>query len=454
MVAALKPAGPKGPFAVGTLLKFNRDPLNFLLRCRREYGDIAYLNGFGLEIYLLNHPALIENVLISNYQNCTKDGRRRIGSIRQIFGNGLLTSEGEFWRHQRRQVQPAFHRELITAYGEAMVTCTEKMIANWQSVETRDIHQDMMKLTLEIMGKTIFTSDIPVETHDVGQAIDEIANYFSTQSVYLRPLGFLPTPGRVRCNRAIGRLNSIIYEIIRMRRDDPREHHDLLSLLMHAQDENGNRMSDQQLRDEVMTFFLAGHETTALALSWTWYLLAQHPEIESRLIDELKEVLNGRSPTIADLQRLRYTEMVVKESMRLYPPAWLLSREAKRDFEVYGYSIRKGAQVLMSQWVMHRDARYFDRPEEFRPERWADEHTKSLPRFAYFPFGGGPRVCIGTSYAMMEAILILATTAQRFHLTLALDQKVTPLPSITLRPKNGVKVIVTPGYAFEHEVCC
>jgi cytochrome P450 len=213
---------------------------------------------------------------------------------------------------------------------------------------------------------------------------------------------------------------------------------------MHAQDENGNRMGDQQLRDEVMTFFLAGHETTALALTWTWYLLAQHPEIESRVIDELKEVLNGRSPTIADLQRLRYTEMVVKESMRLYPPAWLLSREAKRDFEVYGYSIRKGAQVLMSQWVMHRDARYFDRPEEFRPERWADEHTKSLPRFAYFPFGGGPRVCIGTSYAMMEAILILATTAQRFHLTLALDQKVTPLPSITLRPKNGVKVIVTP----------
>jgi cytochrome P450 len=444
MVAALKPAGPKGPFMVGTLLKFNRDPLNFLLRCRREYGDIAYLNGFGMQIYLLNHPDMIESVLVKNYRNCTKDRRRRLGSIRQIFGNGLLTSEGEFWRNQRRMVQPAFHRERIAAYGDAMVACTERMIADWEPGETRDIHRDMMELTLDIMGKTLFSADTSEKSQEVGAAIDVIAHYFSSQSVYLRPLGFLPTPGRLRCERAISRLDTVIHDIIRKRRDERREHHDLLAMLMQTEDEDGNHMSDQQLRDEVMTFFLAGHETTALALSWTWFLLAQHPEIESRLKAELKNVLNGRSPNFADLQHLRYTEMIVKESMRLYPPAWLISREAKRDLEINGYPIRKGAQVLMSQWVMHRDPRYFDRPDKFDPERWASEQIKALPKFAYFPFGGGPRLCIGNSYAMMEAVLILATAAQRFHMTLAPDQNITPLPSITLRPKNGVKIIVSP----------
>jgi cytochrome P450 len=203
-------------------------------------------------------------------------------------------------------------------------------------------------------------------------------------------------------------------------------------------------MTDQQLRDEVMTLFLAGHETTALALSWSWYLLAQHPEVESKLAKELKAILDGRSPTVADLQRLSYTEMIIRESMRLYPPAWVLGREAIRGFEMNGASIPGGAQLMISPWLMHRDPRYFDQPETFRPERWANEQMKQLPKYAYFPFGGGPRLCIGNSFAMMEATLILATVAQRFHFELAPNQRVLPLPSITLRPKNGVRVIVFP----------
>ncbi len=442
MAVPMKPAGPKGHFLIGNLLEFDRDPLKFLLRCTREYGDVVYLSALGVPLYLINHPDMIERVLVTNNRNFIKDKGMRIRSLRRLFGNGLLTSEGEFWIRQRRLAQPAFHRERIAAYGEVMVESTERMINNWRAGETRDIHQDMMHLTLEIVVKTLFGGDSSVESNDVGQAIDVIANHFASQSVYVMPLSFLPTPGQLRLERAIKQLDKIIHQIIRMRRDSLQERNDLLTLLLQAQDEDGSRMTDRQLRDEVMTLFLAGHETTALALSWTWYLLAQHPEVESKLVNELKEALDGRSPTVADLQRLRYTEMVIKESMRLYPPAWVLGREAIKGFEINGVSIPSGAQLMISPWLMHRDPRYFDQPEAFRPERWANEQIKQLPKYAYFPFGGGPRLCIGNTFAMMEATLILATITQRFHLELAPNQQVLPLPSITLRPKNGVTVIV------------
>lgn len=444
MTAALKPAGPKGRFLVGNLLEFDRDPLNFLLRCAREYGDVVYFSALGVQIYLLNHPDLIESVLVTNNRNFIKDKGLRIRPIRQIFGNGLLTSEGDFWIRQRRLAQPAFHRERIAVYGQVMVDCAEQVIKNWRPGETRDVHQDMMHLTLEIVVKTLFGADTATEAQDVVEAIEVIANQFASQSIYILPLSFLPTPGQIRFDRAVKKLNKIIHQIIRMRRDRRQERDDLLSLLLQSQDEDGSQMTDQQLRDEVMTLFLAGHETTALALSWTWYLLAQHPEVESKLISELREALNGRPPMVSDLRQLSYCEMIVKESMRLYSPAWVIGREALQDLEIGGHFIPKGAQVMMSQWLMHRDPRYFDRPEEFRPERWAEEQIKSLPKYAYFPFGGGPRLCIGNSFAMMEATLILATIAQRFHVAVVPDQTVTPLPSITLRPKYGVKAIVTP----------
>jgi cytochrome P450 len=444
MAVPMKPAGPKGHLLIGNLLEFDRDPLKFLLRCTREYGDVVYLSALGMPLYLINHPDLIERVLVTDNRNFIKDKGMRIRSLRRLFGNGLLTSEGEFWIRQRRLAQPAFHRERIAGYGEVMVESTERMINNWRPGETRDIHQDMMHLTLEIVVKTLFGGDSSVESNDVGQALDVIANHFASQSVYVMPLSFLPTPGQLRLERAIKQLEKIIHQILRMRRDRLQECNDLLTLLLQARDEDGSRMTDQQLRDEVMTLFLAGHETTALALSWSWYLLAQHPEVERKLVDELKATLNGSSLTVADLRRLRYTEMVVKESMRLYPPAWVLGREAIRGFEMDGYSIPSGAQLMISPWLMHRDPRYFDQPEEFRPERWASEQIKQLPKYAYFPFGGGPRLCIGNSFAMMEATMILATIAQRFHLELATSHRVLPLPSITLRPKNGVTVFVIP----------
>jgi cytochrome P450 len=437
----MEPAGPKGRFLIRNILEFDRDPLNFLLRCRHEYGDVVYHGAFGMNFYLFSHPDLIEYVLVTNNRNFIKDRGWRIRPLRKLFGNGLLTSEGEFWIRQRRLAQPAFHRERIAAYGEVMVESTERMISDWQAGEIRDIHQDMMRLTLEIVVKTLFGADTSVEARDVGAAMDVLARHFSSQSVYILP-GFLPTPGRIRLELALRKLDRIINQIIRMRRESRREDHDLLSLLLQAQDDDGSRMTDQQLRDEVMTLFLAGHETTALALSWTWYLLGQHPEVERKLVAELKAALNGHSPAVADLPRLPYVEMVVKESMRLYPPAWIIGREAVSGFKINGYSIPAGAQVSMSPWLMHRDPRYFDRPEEFLPERWASELIKQLPKYAYFPFGGGPRLCIGNSFAMMEAILILATIIQRFHLDLAPGQTVKPMPSITLRPKNGVKVIV------------
>jgi cytochrome P450 len=440
----MKPAGPKGRYLIRNVLEFDRDPLNFLLRCRREYGDVVYHGFFGMNFFLFNHPDLIEYVLVTNNRNFIKDRGWRIRPLRRLFGSGLLTSEGEFWIRQRRLAQPAFHRERIAAYGEAMVESTEQLISNWRAGELRDVHQDMMRLTLEIVVRTLFGSNASVEARDVGAAIEVLAHHFSSQSVYILPFSFLPTPGQIRLGRAIDKLDGVIHQIIRMRRESRAEHNDLLSLLLQAQDEDGSGMSDRQLRDEVMTLFLAGHETTALVLSWTWYLLTNHPEVEKKLVAELHEALNGRSPAVADLPSLQYVEMVVKETMRLYPPAWIIGREAVSPFEINGYSFPAGAQVSVSPWLMQRDPRYFDQPEEFRPERWAGDQIKQLPKYAYFPFGGGPRLCIGNSFAMMEAILILATIIQRFHLELVPGQKVKPMASITLRPRDGVKVIVTP----------
>jgi cytochrome P450 len=438
----MKPAGPKGLLLIRNILEFDRDPLNFLLRCRREYGDVTYHGLFGLKFFLFNHPDLIEHVLVTNNRNFIKDRGFRIPALRKLFGQGLLTSEGEFWIRQRRLAQPSFHRERIAAYGEVMVESTERMAADWRSGEIRDVHQDMMKLTLEIVVRTLFGAVTSVEAKEVGASIEVIARHFSSQSVYIIPFSFLPTPGRIRLNRAIDGLDQIIHQIIRMRRESDQEAHDLLSMLLQAQDDDGARMTDRQLRDEVMTLFLAGHETTALALSWTWYLLAQNPEIERKLAAELKSVLDGRSPTVADLPRLRYTEMVVKETLRLYPPAWIIGREAVSEFAIDGFSFPAGAQVSMSPWLMHRDPRYFDQPDEFWPERWETDQIKQLPKYAYFPFGGGPRLCIGNSFAMMEAIFILATIAQRFHFDLAPGHEVKPMPSITLRPSDGVRMIV------------
>jgi len=319
------------------------------------------------------------------------------------------------------------------------------MLATWQDGEVRDIHQEMMRLLLEIVTKALFDVAISGKSQEVMEAYERVAKTFGGQGggiqlqegfhgVLLRFLEYL------RFCRAIRQLNKITYGVINERRGSSENTGDLLSMLLHFQDEDGNRMSDKQLRDEVVTMLFAGHETAANSLSWTWYLLSKHPKIEAKLFTELQEVLGDRGPTVEDLPRLRYTEMVVKESMRLYPPVWNIGREVKEESEIGGYHMPPGTQLFLSQWVVHRDPRYFETPEVFSPERWEDGLAKRIPRYAYFPFGGGPRQCIGKSFAMMETILVLATIAKKFQLKLVSEQRIIPRPGVTLHPGGGIKM--------------
>jgi cytochrome P450 len=376
---------------------------------------------------------------VKNNRNFIKDKYTR--EELSVLGNGLLVNEGDFWRRQRRLAQPAFHRRRVEAYGETMVAFTGRMLEDWRDSEVRDVHREMMRLTLEIVAKTLLDADIAGEAEGIGDAMAEIMDYFSDQGsgsfLRLLPKRF-PTPGNLGYRRAVRRLDGIIYSIIEERRRSGADTGDLLSMLLHAEDEDGNRMDPRQLRDEVMTVVLAGHETTAIALSWTFHLLGENPEAEAKLSAELEEVLDRRVPTVTDLPRLRYAAAVIKESMRLYPPAWAVGREALGDCEIGGYHVPTKTQMFISQYVTHRDPRFFDDPDAFDPSRWQDGRTKNLPAYAYFPFGGGPRLCIGSNFARMEAVLLLATVAREFRLEPVTGDPPVPQPSITLRPRGGI----------------
>lgn len=439
------PPGPRGRLLTGNLSDYVPDQLGFLQRCAREYGDVVRLRFLNVPIYLLNHPDHIEYMLVGNNRNFIKDRAERSGL--RFLGQGLLTSEGGYWRRQRRLAQPAFHRQRISAYGRTMVESAERMLgSSWRDGATREVQEDMSRLTLQIVSATLFGASMTDEIEEeVGDALGVVMGRF-TGGILFKVPERIPTPANLRFRRAVRRLEEVIYGIIRERRSSHEgDAGDLLSMLLAARDEvTGEGMTNRQLRDEVLTIFLAGHETTALNLSWTWHLLAGDPTTEERLHEELRTVLNGRAPTMSDLPNLRYADAVVKESTRLYPPAWGFGRETLQDCEIGGYRVPKGTQVVVSQWVMHRDGRYFENPETFRPERWLDGSTDGLPKYAYFPFGGGPRLCIGQSFAKMEAVLLLATIAQRFRLRHAPGQEtVKPLPSLTLRPSNGLRMVLT-----------
>ena len=442
MALATLPPAPKGHYLAGDLLDYARDPLGFLARCSREYGDVVRLRFPGRLIYLLSHPDHVEHVLVKNNRNFIKSRyfRQELG----FLGKGLLNSEGEFWRRQRRLAQPAFHRQRINAYGEVMVSYTERMLSSWQDGEARDVHQEMMRLLLEIVAKVLFDAEI-AKSGEVRGAIDRAMKRFDEQGSAMLVrflLGNFPTPTNLRFRKAVRQLDEIIYGLIDERRNGGKNAGDLLSMLLHARDEEGNQMSDKQLRNEVMTVLLAGHETNAVALSWTWYLLSQHPEVEAKLLEELQEVLDERVPTTEDLPRLRYTEKVIKESMRLYPPAWAISREAIEECEIGGYHVPAGTQLFIVMWLMHRDLRHFEDPEVFGPDRWENGLAKRIPKYAYLPFGAGPRLCIGSSFAMTEATLLLATIAKKFRLELVPGQQAIPQPSVTLRPKGGISIVL------------
>jgi cytochrome P450 len=418
------------------------DPLEVYTRWARQYGDIFHYRAFHRHIYFLNNPELVKYVLVDNYKCFIKGEAVRLN--RRIFGNGLLTNEGDSWLQQRRLIQPAFHQHRIGSYASAMVAYAEKMMETWHDGQVRDIHQDMMRLGVAIVTKALFNVEITANTDIVSAALNTLLELTSGARLVLPPvLRLFPTTNNLRYRRAIRQLDEVVYGLIRQRRAIGQTADDLLYALLQIQDEGGSSMSDDQLRDEVMTLLLAGHETTAISLSWAWYLLAQHPAAEEKLVAELRHVLKGRSPGVQNLSDLPYTEGVVKEAMRLYPPSWALVRSSVKDCEIGGYRVPAGTTVMMSQWVMHRDPRYYDEPERFNPDRWLNESTRGMPKFAYFPFGGGPRTCIGASFAAMEAVLVLATIAQRYQIRLERDQPVAPLPTITLRPKNGIKIVLT-----------
>lgn len=444
-MAAASPAlsAPAGNLITGNLTEFSRDPLGFVTQCSRGYGDIVPMRFLHRRNYLFLNPRDIETILGPCYRDTIKTIGLRTPTMRLLLGNGLVTSEGDFWARQRRLEQPAFHRQRIDSYAKTMVTLTERMLTGWSDGEVRDLHQDMMRLTLEIAAKTLFNADAGPDADEAGAALQVMMNEFPSQWGPTAMLdAVLRTPTFRRFRSAVQRLDVIVLRIIGERRASGRDDGDLLSMLLQAQDEDGSQMTDRQLRDEVVTFFFAGHETTALALSWAWFLLSENPEVEACVLGEIRSVLGGRAPTLADLPSLAYTERVVKETMRLYPPVWAIGREAIKPMEVGGQKMPVGTSIMFSQWVTHRDPRWWDRADEFLPERWESDPLEKGGKYAYFPFGGGPRGCIGLHFAMMEAVLLLATIAQRFQFSLLPGYPVIPFATMSLRPKDGVRVRV------------
>jgi len=436
------PPGPRGLPLLGMALQVLHDPLGTLQRISREYGDIVRIPIVSDSRIFLNHPDYIEQVTVIQQSKfhkskLTKDVTRR------LLGEGLLISEGDFWRRQRRLAQPAFQRNRINEYAATMVESAEAHSRKWQDSEERDIAHEMMALTLDVAVRTLFGTTLPGEARQVGRSLEFLMRYSlrRTRSPFKLPETW-PTPANRRAEREIQFLDSLVYRIIdeRKRLGDASEHNDLLSLLMAAMDEDGTQMTPKQLRDEIMTLFTAGHETTALTLSWAWYLLSQNPSAETRLYEELRFVLAGRPPSIADLGQLPYLRGVVNEVLRLYPPAYVLARTSIAPCTIGGYDLPIGSTIVLSQWVTHRDARFFNDPNAFIPERWLDGLEDRLPAGAYFPFGDGPRRCIGQNFALMEVLLVLAVIAQKFQFRLASGQKIVPDPLVTLRPRNGIRV--------------
>ncbi len=456
--APLRPPGPRGLPWIGTSFMASRDSTRTLSRWARDYGDIVFYRFLDFPVYVLFHPQHVEQVLLGKTGNFVKGMTARANP--ELFGNGLLTSDGDFWRRQRRLSNPAFHRESIARYAEITVEEAAKLSQCWKAGETRNIHNDMMNVTLRIVLRSLFGTHLAEHMKIIEPALGAImasSTGFNSIAFFLR----IPTPKRKLHFLAVQRLNEVVYGLIARGREKLKSAEsglqtvgsqtgggpqaatgakDLLTLLLTARDDEGNSMSDQQLRDEVITLLLAGHETTALNLSWSWYLLAEHPEVERALHAELDAMLGGRAPSASDLPRLQYTDKVIRETLRLYPPAWRIFRRTEEVFQVGDYTLPAGSNIVLSQWVTQRDPRWFPEPDRFMPERWNEEAVAKLPRFAYFPFGGGPRVCIGAGFAMMEATLLLATIAQRFRLRLTPNQRITPMPSITLRPRHGIRV--------------
>ena len=433
-----RPPGPEGHPVLGNLREFAADTLGFATRLAREHGDVARFRLVNREAWLLSGPDAVERVLVANHRNYVKHTffwRK----VEAIFGRGLLTNEGDAWLRQRRLAQPAFHHARIAEYARIMVDYTLDRVAGWSDDEELDVRSEMTSITFRVVAKTLFDAEVMGDVAEIAEAFDtgieEIARRIR------RPVlvpDWIPTRGNRRYGRAVARMDRLVYRIIDEHRDG-RDRGDLLSALMRVEDEEGRPMSREQLRDETITMLLAGHETTALALTWMWYLVSQHPEVAERLEAEVDAL--GGAPGVEDLPRLPFTERVVKESLRLYPPAYSFGREAQEDDAIEGWPVAAGTTLFVFPWVLHRDPRFFPDPLRFAPDRWTADFERDLPRLAYIPFGSGPRMCIGREFARMELVLILAAIAQRVRLEWGSEPPV-PMASITLRPAGGLRAVV------------
>jgi len=435
------PPGPAGLPLLGSSFHYFKDILGFLTYMRETYGMIAYFKLGSREMYMVSDPEVVKDVLVTKNKNFSKS--RALKRAKIVVGEGLLTSESDIHLKHRRMIQPVFLQKSIAKFADIMSEHSMRISESWHDGQTLDMHKEMMKLTFNIVVKTLFNSDTENNPDEIGTALTNVMKQF-TRLVFpfSEYLDKLPFPGVRRCNEALETLDSTIFEFIKERRGNEDKYYDLLSLLLsvRSEDDANEGMSDKQIRDEAITLFIAGQETTANSLSWSLYLITQHPEVESRLYEEIDSVLGGRLPKFDDYRSLRYTKMVFTEAMRLYPPAWTIVRRALSDYELREYVVPAGADIFMSQYVIQRDPEYYPDPLAFKPERWENDYMKSIPKFAYYPFGGGPRLCIGEGFAWLEGVLVLATLLSGWKVSLVPGQKVVPEPLITLRPKNGLRM--------------
>jgi cytochrome P450 len=436
--------GPAGHWLLGSLSEFRADMLRFFERCHQEHGPFARFRLGPRRLILVSDPSLIEEVLVKQNRHFRKHYVVRL--LGPVLGEGLLLSEGAFWLRQRRLMQPAFSSRMTEAFVDIVAEEVERLAASWTAQPRRDVYRDMTDLTVHVASKAFLGLDLPAQQQALGEALETIHADFEQRFQSFLPLPiWVPTRANRRLQHAVRTLDAIIHRIIDVCRNRPSSQGNALAQLLQARGEDGQAMSDRQIRDEVMTLLLAGHDTTANALTWTWLLLSQHPQVFTRLREEAASVLSGRRPRAADLPHLGYTQAVVKEAMRLYPPVYAFGREAVQDCSVGAHPVRKGTSLLLCQWVVHRDPRFFDRPDEFLPQRWLKGLQQRIPAYAYFPFGGGPRVCIGKELALAEAVCVLAALAPHFRVRVEPNQDLRPWPTVTLRPRSGMRAVVEAG---------
>lgn len=440
-----QPVTAPGYPVIGNMLEFARDPIKFITRLQRDYGDVAAFSLLGNKSVLVSHPEDINTILQETGKGYGKFAPTYV--LQNVLGNGLVTSEGDFWKRQRKLIAPAFHHQSIKQYADQMVAYGQDMVNTWQGGEVRDVHQEMMTLTQRIIMKVLFDVDVINNAGEASKAFDAMMHAMGSEMKGIEAVlpKFVPTSSRTQMLEGVEYINGLLLDIIGKRRAEGSNssRHDLLTMLMEARDDDGQPMSTQQLLDEIRTLYLAGHETTATTLSWTWLLLFQNPEAYARLEAEVDQVLDGRAPTADDVQRLLYCNAVIRESLRCYPVAWITQRTAVEDVEIGGCEISKGTFIFLSPWIVHHDPRWYPEPDSFQPERWLKDKSEQPARETYIPFGGGPHICIGNGLAMMEAVLLLATFVQRYHVAVLPDHPIATELAGTLRPKYGIRAALT-----------